>query len=86
MPGEDPVVLDLPRSVKIDHRFAGRAVFGLVELQGRALPPDSPDRLAWMNRLAALYADESKYDEAEALFSKRSRLSVGCWAPVTRTG
>jgi tetratricopeptide (TPR) repeat protein len=45
-----------------------------VELQSRVLGEEHPDRLAGMNRLAALYSDEGKHSEAEALFTNALKI------------
>jgi tetratricopeptide (TPR) repeat protein len=47
-----------------------------VDLQRRVLGEEHPDRLAGMNRLAALYSDEGKYPEAEALFTKALKVQL----------
>jgi tetratricopeptide (TPR) repeat protein len=47
-----------------------------VDLQRRVLGEEHPDRLAGMNRLAALYSDEGKYPEAEALFTNVLKVQV----------
>jgi hypothetical protein len=39
-------------------------------MRRRVLGPEHPDTLASMNNLAAVYNDESKYPQAEALDSQ----------------
>jgi hypothetical protein len=55
----------------------------VLEMRRRLLRQEHPDTLATMNRLAALYLDEGKYGQAEALSRVASasyeKTNVGVW-------
>ena len=46
----------------------------VLEIQRRVLGEEHPDTLEWMNRLANLYKEQGRYDEAESLFVKELEM------------